>query len=175
VEDLSGGLRQRLSLALTLVNDPEVVFLDEPTTGLDPQARRHVWEIIEGLRGEGRAVVLTTHFMEEAQRLCDRVAVLDHGRILAQGTPHQLIQAYGGSSTLVIGGELPDELVRELPGVQAAVRRNGETWVHTLLPLETLHALVETRTGRIACGYLHLHQPTLEDVFLTLTGRRLRE
>jgi ABC-2 type transport system ATP-binding protein len=175
VEDLSGGLRQRLSLALALVNDPEVVFLDEPTTGLDPQARRHVWEIIEGLRGEGRTVVLTTHFMEEAQRLCDRVAVLDHGRILAQGTPHELIQAYGGSSTLVIGGELQDELVRELPGVQAAVRRNGETWVHTLLPLETLHALVETRTGRIACGYLHLHQPTLEDVFLTLTGRRLRE
>jgi ABC-2 type transport system ATP-binding protein len=176
VETLSGGQRQRLSLALALVNDPKVLFLDEPTTGLDPQARRHLWSIIESIRREGRTIVMTTHYMEEAQRLCDRVAVLDHGQILALGTPSDLIHQHAGMSAVALGMESSDADLRGITGVEEVSQSNGDVRLHTRDPLGTLHAVVEMRrTGQLRYRSLRLEEPTLEDVFLTLTGRRLRE
>jgi ABC-2 type transport system ATP-binding protein len=176
VETLSGGQRQRLSLALALINDPRVVFLDEPTTGLDPQARRHLWEIIERIRVDGRTIVLTTHYMEEAQRLCDRVAIMDHGQVIELGTPRALIAQHAGTTTVSVGMEGSDVDLRGLVGVETVDRANGDVLLHTRDPLGTLHALVEFRqAGRLAYRSLRLEEPTLEDVFLTLTGRRLRE
>ena len=176
VETLSGGQRQRLSLALALINDPRVIFLDEPTTGLDPQARRHLWEIIERIRADGRTVVLTTHYMEEAQRLCDRVAIMDHGQIIALETPRALIAQHAGTTTVAVGVEGPEIDLRGLVGVETVDRANGDVLLRTRDPLGTLHALVEFRqAGRLEYRSLRLEEPTLEDVFLTLTGRRLRE
>ncbi len=176
VDTLSGGQRQRLSLALALINDPRVIFLDEPTTGLDPQARRHLWEIIERIRADGRTIVLTTHYMEEAQRLCDRVAIMDHGQVIELGTPRALIAQHAGTTTVSVGMEGSDVDLRGLVGVESIGRVNGDVLLHTRDPLGTLHALVEFRqAGRLAYQSLRLAEPTLEDVFLTLTGRRLRE
>jgi ABC-2 type transport system ATP-binding protein len=176
VETLSGGQRQRLSLALALVNDPKVLFLDEPTTGLDPQARRHLWSTIEGIRQDGRTIVMTTHYMEEAQRLCDRVAVLDHGQILALGTPADLIHQHAGMSAVALVLESADADLRGITGVEEVSQSNGDLRLHTRDPLGTLHAVVEMRrTGQLRYRSLRLEEPTLEDVFLTLTGRRLRE
>jgi len=176
VETLSGGQRQRLSLAIALVNDPRVVFLDEPTTGLDPQARRHLWEIIERIRTGGRTIVLTTHYMEEAQRLCDRVAIMDHGQIIGLGTPRELIDRHAGMSTVVLGTDSPDVDLRGISGVENVTRSNGDLFLHTRDPLGTLHAVVEFRqAGRLEYRRLRLEEPTLEDVFLAMTGRRLRE
>jgi len=176
VETLSGGQRQRLSLALALINDPRVIFLDEPTTGLDPQARRHLWEIIERIRADGRTIVLTTHYMEEAQRLCDRVAIMDHGQVIELGTPRALIAQHAGTTTVSVGMEGSDIDLRGLVGVETVDRANGDVLLHTRDPLGTLHALVEFRqAGRLAYRSLRLEEPTLENVFLTLTGRRLRE
>ncbi len=176
VETLSGGQRQRLSLAIALVNDPRVLFLDEPTTGLDPQARRHLWEIIERIRRDGRTVVLTTHYMEEAQRLCDRVAIMDQGQIIALGTPRELIEQHAGTTTVTVGMDGPEVDLRGLAGVEDVARTNGDVLLHTRDALGTLHALVEFRqAGRLAYHSLRLEEPTLEDVFLTMTGRRLRE
>jgi ABC-2 type transport system ATP-binding protein len=176
VETLSGGQRQRLSLAIALVNDPRIVFLDEPTTGLDPQARRHVWAIVEQMRQEGRTVVLTTHYMEEAQRLCDRVAIMDHGRIIALDTPRALIREHARAGTVALSVDDAATGLSSLPGVVEVATSDGELLVHTRDPLETLHAVVELRrTGDLAYHALRVEDPTLEDVFLTLTGRRLRE
>ncbi|HEV8339512.1 MAG TPA: ABC transporter ATP-binding protein [bacterium] len=176
VETLSGGQRQRLSLALALVNDPKVLFLDEPTTGLDPQARRHLWSTIEAIRKDGRTIVMTTHYMEEAQRLCDRVAVLDHGQILALGTPADLVRQHAGTSTVALALESADADLRGITGVEEVSQSNGDLRLHTRDPLGTLHAVVEMRrTGQLRYRSLRLEEPTLEDVFLTLTGRRLRE
>ncbi len=180
VGQLSGGQKQRLALATALVGDPELFFLDEPTTGLDPQSRRQLWELIEGFRGRGRTVVLTTHYMDEAERLCDRVAIVDHGQVIALGTPRELIRSLGAEHGVEFGVDDgasldPGDLAR-LPGV-AGVRREDGRWllsasaVHTAVP--ALLDLLSAR--RLALTELKTHTPTLEDVFVALTGRHLRD
>ncbi|MCS6953644.1 MAG: ABC transporter ATP-binding protein [Bryobacterales bacterium] len=178
---LSGGQRQRLAMACALVGDPELLFLDEPTTGLDPQARRQLWELIDALKREGRTIVLTTHYMEEAERLCDRVAIMDYGRIIALGTPAELIASIGGGHVVefsVDGGGAgldPGELAA-LEGVRSVRRNNGRyelqvTDWHRAVPC-LLAAMVQRR---IPVSELRTHSATLEDVFVTLTGRHLRD
>ncbi len=180
VGQLSGGQKQRLALATALVGDPELFFLDEPTTGLDPQSRRQLWELIEGFRGRGRTVVLTTHYMDEAERLCDRVAIVDHGQVIALGTPRELIRSLGAEHVVEFGVDDgasldPGDLAR-LPGVARARREDGR-WllsasaVHTAVP--ALLDLLSAR--RLALTELKTHTPTLEDVFVALTGRHLRD
>ncbi len=177
VGKLSGGQKQRLAVACALVGDPELLFLDEPTTGLDPQSRRQLWEIIRRLKGAGRTVLLTTHYMDEAERLCDRVAIVDHGKVIAQGTPRELIAGLGGDHiiefALADGQAEPDDLDR-LPSV-TAVRKEGG---HVSLSATQPHVIVPALVG-------HLHQrgcelaslttrhASLEDVFVALAGRRL--
>ncbi len=173
---LSGGQRQRLSIAVALVNDPRIMFLDEPTTGLDPQARRNLWEVIEEFRREGRTVILTTHHMEEAQRLCDRVAIMDHGRLVALDTPRALIGAHAPATTVAVTVTDGAAAFTELPGVQHVEVEDGEVLMSTLDPLGTVHALMDfNRRGAIHFLRLRVEEATLEDVFLHLTGRRLRE
>ena len=177
---LSGGQKQRLALACALVGDPQLLFLDEPTTGLDPQARRQLWELIGELRAGGRTIVLTTHYMEEAERLCDRVAIVDHGRAIAQGTPRELVQSLGADHVVefALGDGIvlaPDALAR-VPGVQG-VRRDQGTWA---LTVAELHLAVPAILGELerrgaTLAELRTHSATLEDVFVSLTGRRLRE
>jgi ABC-2 type transport system ATP-binding protein len=178
VGDLSGGQRQRLALACALVGEPEILFLDEPTTGLDPQARRALWEIVRRLRAEGKTILLTTHYMDEAQRLCDRVAIVDHGRILAEGTPAELIRSLGAEHLVELEAQ-PDGWhekaeLQTLPGVRA-VERQGSAFLLTVRePHETIPALlqrIEQNGARLA--RLATHQATLEDVFVHLTGRSL--
>ncbi len=176
---LSGGQKQRLALACALVGDPELLFLDEPTTGLDPQARRQLWELIERLRSEGRSILLTTHYMDEAERLCDRVAIVDHGRVIAEGTPRALIASLGAEHVLefAVGeGAVDDGLFGTLEGVRGADRRDGVyrlqvTELHRAMPA-LLHALRDRGTHLTE---LRTHSPTLEDVFVSLTGRYLRD
>jgi len=182
VRTLSGGQKQRLSLACALVGDPEVLFLDEPTTGLDPQARHQTWEIVEGLKARGRTVLLTTHYMEEAARLCDRVAVVDYGKVIALGTPRELIASLGAEHVIEFAvAEQPDAagldpLLRALPSVEG-VAHDGVLWrltvreVHRAVPA-LLAALAERGTDPM---HLATHHATLEDVFMNLTGRRLRD
>jgi ABC-2 type transport system ATP-binding protein len=175
---LSGGQQQRLALALALVNDPELVFLDEPTTGLDPQARRSLWAIVRKMKAEGRTVLLTTHYMDEAEALCDRIAIVDHGKVLQVGTPRQLIADLGMPSVaeLTFESKAPDP-----SGYASAVGRAVEVvedrWeLHLEDPKAQLPALLDA-AERLAVPYiqLHLRRPTLEDVFLHLTGRSLRD
>ena len=173
--ELSGGQQQRLALALALVNDPEIVFLDEPTAGLDPQARRGVWRQVRRLRDNGRTVVLTTHYLEEAEALCERVGIIDRGKLLALDTPGALINAMDGATTLTISATLPTDVVGNLPGV-------GQVWPDgDLLRLQssdvatTTGALLALAAERGAVLHdLHIRQPSLEDVFLRLTGRNLQ-
>ncbi|WP_238536504.1 ABC transporter ATP-binding protein [Stigmatella aurantiaca] len=175
---LSGGQRQRLALAVALVADPEILFLDEPTTGLDPQSRRALWDVIEALKGKGRTVVLTTHYMEEAQVLCDQVVIMDHGRIVAQGTPSELIASIGAEQIIEFAStpDIPAEALAEVPNlVSTRSRGDGHTLsvkeLHTALP--GLLSVVAARGARLR--HLSTRQATLDDVFLTLTGRALRE
>jgi ABC-2 type transport system ATP-binding protein len=171
---LSGGQAQRLSVALALVNRPEVVFLDEPTTGLDPQARANLWDVIETVRAEGAAVLLTTHYMEEAERLCDRVAIVDGGRIVALDAPRRLIEA--NFSETAVSFRLraaPVEALERLAGVR---RVEADITLYTAdvpAAMAALLAFSESDGERIAD--LYVRGATLEDVFLRLTGRRLRE
>lgn len=175
-QTLSGGQRQRLSLAVALINDPALVFLDEPTTGLDPQARRNLWEVIEDIRQEGRTVVLTTHYMEEAQRLCDRVAIMDHGRIVALDTPRGLIRQHAPGTIVAVSSDSGRSAYVGVPGVQQLQATNGEVIFHTLEPLRTIQGLLELqRQGQVEFHQMRVEESTLEDVFLHLTGRRLRE
>jgi ABC-2 type transport system ATP-binding protein len=175
---LSGGQAQRLALALALVNDPEVVFLDEPTAGLDPQGRRSLWEIVRAMKSEGRTIVLTTHYMDEAEALCDRLAILDHGRILRSGTPAELIAGLGIPSVveLTFDGPAPDS-TGFASRLAVAVETRGDVWEiptpdpKTLLP--RLFQVIETE--RLEYNQVHVRRATLEDVFLQLTGRSLRE
>ncbi len=182
VRTLSGGQKQRLSLGAALVGDPELLFLDEPTTGLDPQSRRQTWEIVEGLKARGRTVLLTTHYMEEAARLCDRVAVIDHGKVIALGTPRELIASLGAEHVIEFAvGEaasaaLDAGALRALPTVEE-VARDGGSWrltvreVHRAVP-----ALLAALSERgVEPTQLTTHHATLEDVFMALTGRRLRD
>jgi ABC-2 type transport system ATP-binding protein len=175
---LSGGQAQRLALALALVNDPEVVFLDEPTAGLDPQGRRSLWEIVRAMKAEGRTVVLTTHYMDEAEALCDRLAILDHGKILRSGTPAELIASLGIPSVveLTFQGAPPDPapFARRL-GSPVEVR--GNVWeIPTPDPKALLPRLfTAVESERIDYDQVHVRKATLEDVFLQLTGRSLRD
>ncbi|MGC8487426.1 MAG: ABC transporter ATP-binding protein [Clostridia bacterium] len=176
VGGLSGGQRQRLALAVALVNDPEVVFLDEPSAGLDPQARRNLWDMIAGLKAEGRTVVLTTHYMDEAEVLSDSLAIMDHGHILDSGTPRELIERHLPSSIIELAPDVGVTGSVRLPAVVSVEEREDATVLVTSRLEETLVALVDWagREGRQISG-LRTRGATLEDVFLKLTGRSLRE
>jgi len=174
---LSGGQAQRLSVALALVNQPEIVFLDEPTTGLDPQARANLWDLVHAIREGGATVLLTTHYMEEAERLCDRVAIVDHGRIVALDTPRRLIEARFSETAVTF--RLPQAPLAELeglPGVHRVQRDGDEVTLYSADVPATMAGLLTLARGRDgALESLHIRSATLEDVFLQLTGRRLRE
>jgi ABC-2 type transport system ATP-binding protein len=169
---LSGGQRQRLFVALALVNRPEVVFLDEMTTGLDPAARRVAWDLIATVREQGTTVVLVTHFMEEAERLCDRVAVLDHGRIVAAGTPAAVAEAHGGGTRVRFSGDSAElEWLQWVPHVREVHRNGGRVEVVGDGPVLPLVAAALVEHG-IVPEDLRVEQPTLEDAFLNLIGVR---
>ena len=181
---LSGGQKQRLAMATALVGDPELLFLDEPTTGLDPQARRHLWDSVDELKHAGRTIILTTHYMDEAERLCDRVAIMDHGRVLALGTPQQLIASVGGEDIVefaVVGqgteqGTVDAAMLTAIPGVQS---HRVDAGLHQLAVSEP-HTVVPRIFTALTEHGLHLsefrtHSATLEDVFVRLTGRNLRD
>ena len=180
VGSLSGGQKQRLALACALVGDPQLLFLDEPTTGLDPQARRQLWELIGELRAGGRTIVLTTHYMEEAERLCDRVAIVDHGRAIALGTPRELIQSLGADHVVefALGGVEPlgEDALSRLAGVRSVRARDG-TWSLTVAELHVALPAILAEVARRGATLeeLRTHSATLEDVFVSLTGRHLRE
>ena len=175
---LSGGQQQRLAIALALVNDPELVFLDEPTTGLDPQARRSLWEVVRRMKAEGRTVILTTHYMEEAEALCDRLAILDHGRVLTVGTPLELVRELNVPSVveLAFDGAAPEAaaFARRL-GHPVEVR--GGLWeIPARDPKTLLPELLEAAEAEgVPFQQIHVRRATLEDVFLHRTGRSLRE
>ena len=178
VVKLSGGQRQRLSLACALVNEPEVLFLDEPTTGLDPQSRRQLWDLIDAFRKQGGTTLLTTHYMDEAQRLCDRVAIMDHGKVIALGTPAELIATLGADHVVefTVEGALDLERVAGLPGVSHARREAGGV----ALIVKEPHVSIPALLGALAKNGSELmslttHHATLEDVFVSLTGRTLRD
>ena len=176
--DLSGGQRQRLSIALALVNDPELIFLDEPTTGLDPQARRSLWDHIGRLRGEGRTILLTTHYMEEAERLCDRIAIMDHGTILEMGSVTELVTRHFRERAVRFDArpELIDARLALVPGVSRMAHEDGEVALYTTDVPSTVGALLRLGDELGIQGLdLAVRRPTLEDVFLELTGRALRD
>jgi len=172
---LSGGLKQRVGLAVSLVNDPAVVFLDEPTTGLDPRARRDVWGVIERLKGQGKTVFLTTHYMDEAEYLADIVSIIDHGQIIATGTPDQLIDTHGGKKTLIIR-DAGQEGIRQLPpGLPKAELRNAGDIAIPLNNGELTNILMSLAQTPLHDKEIEVRRPTLDDVFLNLTGRRVSE
>jgi ABC-2 type transport system ATP-binding protein len=176
---LSGGQKQRLAVACALVGDPELLFLDEPTTGLDPQSRLQLWDVIEEFKKGGRTVVITTHYMDEAERLCDRVGVVDHGKLIALGTPRDLIASLGGQEVIEVtlaGGALDEAAVAKLPGVHG-VRHVAGGFTLAADPLHVaLPALVDhLRAAGQTLERLSTRHATLEDVFVALTGRHLRD
>jgi len=175
---LSGGQKQRLAVACALAGEPELLFLDEPTTGLDPQSRRQIWGLVEGFKADGRTVLLTTHYMDEAQRLCDRVAVIDKGKVIALGTPAELIQSLGGTEVVefTCDATMDEASVNAVPGVHA-VKSRGD---RLSLTVEQLHKTLPLLLGHIqqngrTLTSLSTHHATLEDVFVNLTGRHLRD
>ncbi len=176
---LSGGQRQRLSVALALVNDPELVFLDEPTTGMDPAARRSLWDLIRGLRDRGRTVVLTTHYMEEAEVLCDRLAILDHGKILEMGTVAELVSRRFHERAVRFEhlDGVDDDTLSRLPGVRRVVHEEDmATFLYTSDVAATIGALLALAEERgVEPSGLGIRSPSLEDVFLALTGRAIRD
>jgi ABC-2 type transport system ATP-binding protein len=182
VGKLSGGQKQRLALACAIVGDPELLFLDEPTTGLDPQSRRQLWDLIVELRASGRSIVLTTHYMDEAERLCDRVAIVDHGHVIALGSPRQLIASLGAEHVVEFtlhdapAGVLTADSLRALDGVKEA-REHGGRWTMEVTQLaRAVPALLADLSRRgLTLGELATHSATLEDVFVSLTGRQLRD
>jgi ABC-2 type transport system ATP-binding protein len=186
VDSLSGGQKQRLSLGCALVNRPEVLFLDEPTTGLDPQARRHVWEVVEEFKDDGGTVLLTTHYMEEAERLSDRVVIVDHGRVICEGTPREVIDSLGAENIVELrphdgqgrpaAERVEDVTLGRLPGVREVARDEGTlrlTVDDTQAALGALLGLLRERS--LVVEDLRTHRPTLEDVFVALTGKHLRD
>ena len=180
VGQLSGGQRQRLALACALVGDPALLFLDEPTTGLDPQSRRQLWELIEGFKAGGRSILLTTHYMDEAERLCDRVAIVDHGRVIALGSPRELIASLGAEHVLEFavddGVRLDRAGLDGVDGVLAADTSDGTIRLQVVELHRAMPALLgELRRQGAQLTELRTHSPTLEDVFVSLTGRRLRD
>ena len=179
VSTLSGGLKQRLAMALALVNDPEVLFLDEPTTGLDPQARRNVWGIIEDLKGKGKTIILTTHYMEEAEQLCRRVGIIDQGKIIAMDSPENLITNSGLESTVEFHSlpEESDKILQKLAGVGKIIRQDNDRFI--VYTKEASRVLQEITRISSENGFslknITVREATLEDVFLSLTGKGLRE
>ncbi len=181
VGKLSGGQRQRLAVAAALVGNPKILFLDEPTTGLDPQSRRQLWDIVRQFQQRGGTVLLTTHYMDEAERLCDRLAIIDHGKIIAEGTPSELIKRYCGQNMVEFAVTPPmngaaRDLWKSLPGVESVHEENGFTSLSVREAHQTIPALldaVEERGWRLV--HLTTRQASLEDVFVHLTGRHLRE
>ncbi|PYR89654.1 MAG: multidrug ABC transporter ATP-binding protein [Acidobacteria bacterium] len=174
---LSGGQKQRLFIALALINDPELVFLDELTTGLDPQARRAIWELVRGIRARGKTVFLTTHLMEEAERLCDRVAIIDHGRIIDIGTPAELILRHCPEQTAIVGTDSPaaEERFRRIPHVDSVSRQHLTFTIRgrgNELVTDVIRCLAEHDMRVIDFRTDH---PTLEDVFLKVTGHSIRD
>ncbi|HYT08050.1 MAG TPA: ABC transporter ATP-binding protein [Rugosimonospora sp.] len=175
---LSGGQKQRLALAMSLVNEPRVLFLDEPTAGLDPQVRREIYTIIEELKKERKTILLTTHYIEEAEKLCDRVAIIDQGRVIAQGTPRELKQRSAGTTRIELRLARPesDATLKQLEGVADCHASDGVYVVHSTRVPQTIVSLVkylEANGNELAS--LDIAAPSLEDVFLELTGRRLRD
>ncbi len=166
---LSGGQRQRLLLAIALVNDPEVLFLDEPTTGLDPQARRNFWELVQSIKARRKTIILTTHYMEEAELLCDEIAIMDHGRIIARGAPRQLLAAHFAEVLLELPRQDFPESARGLPLELLETSERVEITTHDLE--ETLRTLL---AHRVPLAHLRIRPPNLEDLFLELTGTELR-
>ena len=176
--NLSGGQRQRLSVALALVNDPQILFLDEPTTGLDPQARHNIWDVIELGRQQGKTIFLTTHYMEEAERLCDRVAIIDHGEIIATARPDSLVDQHFQEEAIEfeLDQHLAKKALRQLAGATNVLVENGKVTVYSSSVPTTISALLELAKQRnIKLTDLYVRRATLEDVFLKLTGRRIRE
>jgi ABC-2 type transport system ATP-binding protein len=184
VGKLSGGQRQRLAVATALVSNPKILFLDEPTTGLDPQSRRQLWDIIRGFQRGGGTILLTTHYMDEAERLCDRLAIVDHGQIIAEGSPGDLIDRLGGHHVVEFsvsnsnGAEQVSELHtwRALPGVESVREDDGLVALHVEEPHLTIPALLDAleQQGK-ELDHLTTRQASLEDVFVRLTGRHLRD
>ena len=178
LKDLSGGQQQRLSVALALVNDPEVVFLDEPTTGMDPAGRRALWDLVTGLRGRGKTVLLTTHYMEEAEVLCDRLAIMDHGRIMEAGTVAELVGRRFQDRAVTVDGlsGLGVTRLSAFPGVTRVADEDGETILYTRDVPGTIAAVLAAADELgVEPQNLLVRRPTLEDVFLDLTGRALRD
>jgi ABC-2 type transport system ATP-binding protein len=178
VGGLSGGQKQRLALACALVGDPELLFLDEPTTGLDPQARRQLWDLIGQFQRDGRTIVLTTHYMEEAEKLCDRVAIMDHGKVISLGTPRELIASVGAEHVVEFstGRSVDHGALRRLAGVRDLRTEDG----NTQLQVTELHSAVPALLGELGrqgvpLTELRTHSASLEDVFVALTGRHLRD
>lgn len=179
VGKLSGGQKQRLAVATALVADPKILFLDEPTTGLDPQSRRQLWDIIRQFQKRNGTVLLTTHYMDEAERLCDRIAIIDHGQIIAAGTPAELIERLTGHHVVefaVSGHSDNGTAWAKLPGVQSVRTDDGLFSLQVNEPHETIPALLaEVQKQRAQLVHLTTRQASLEDVFVQLTGRHLRE
>jgi ABC-2 type transport system ATP-binding protein len=177
-KDLSGGQKQRLALAMALVNNPKVVFLDEPTAGLDPQVRREIYDIIEELRREKKTVLLTTHYIEEAERLCDRVAIVDHGKIIKTGTPRELKQSSAGTTRIEVRLARPaaEAALRALEGV-SDFRTMGDVYVlyASRAPQAIVSLVKHLEADNNELQSMEMYSPSLEDVFIELTGRRLRE
>jgi lipooligosaccharide transport system ATP-binding protein len=171
INTLSGGMKRRLTLARALVNDPKLVFMDEPTTGLDPQARHLIWERLRQLTQEGKTLVLTTHFMEEAERLCDRLAIMDRGRVIAEGSPRALISQHIEPQVLEVHGPGYEAWMDRARSLAPRVERAGDT---VFCYAEDVGPLLATLAGQSELAYLH-RQASLEDVFLKLTGRDLRD
>ncbi len=181
VGSLSGGQKQRLAMAVALVGDPQFFFLDEPSTGLDPQARRQVWDLVDRFKASGRTVLLTTHYMDEAERLCNRVGIMDQGRVIALDTPQGLIASLGAEHVIDFGvaeGQraADADALRKLAGVRSVHTREGRVE----LQVEQLHAavpavLAELKAQGVSLTELRTHSATLEDVFVSLTGRHLRD
>jgi len=175
---LSGGQKQRLALAMALVNDPKVIFLDEPTAGLDPQVRREIYDVIEELRCEKKTILMTTHYIEEAERLCDRVAIVDFGKVIALGTPRELKAHSGGATRIEVRLSKPETngALTNLEGVADAREVGGTYVLHSKRPPQTIVSLVKhLEAGGNELVSLEIATPSLEDVFIEMTGRRLRD
>jgi ABC-2 type transport system ATP-binding protein len=189
VGKLSGGQKQRLAIACSIVGDPDLLFLDEPTTGLDPQSRRQIWDLVEEFKATGRTILLTTHYMDEAERLCDRVAIVDHGKVIALGTPRDLIASLGAEHVVEFvlahadengGRELTASVLGALDGVRSARPADGAANGAWELRVGELHRtvpalLAELSRRQLQLAELRTHSATLEDVFVHLTGRQLRD